>query len=206
METPSAPVIGVLGGIASGKSHVARVLAGPTGTVIDADLLAHEILASDEVTALVLEAFGEAVMGTDSRPDRAALARMAFRDPSIRERLEGWIHPRVRAKIRVALDEAKARNAGPVVLNVSLLLENDDEHGLATQCDHLVFVECDLDSRDQRAVSSRAWSPGEVARREQAQLPLAQKQARADHTIENRGSLEELDRHAHQLAKQLHNS
>jgi len=174
--------------------------------VIDADRLAHEILASDEVTALVLEAYGEEMLGSDGRPDRAALALKAFEDPSERVRLEGWIHPRVRAKIQVALDEAKARNSGPVVLDVPLLLENDEEHGLATQCDHLVFVECDLDSRDQRAVSSRAWSPGEVARREQSQLPVAEKQERADHTIENRGSLEDLDRSVRLLLEQLHDS
>jgi dephospho-CoA kinase len=104
------------------------------------------------------------------------------------------------------LDEAKARNTGPVVLDVPLLLENDEEHGLVAKCNHLVFVECDLDSREQRAVSSRTWSPGEVARREQSQLPLAEKQTRADHTIENRGSLEDLDRAARLLAEQLQNS
>ena len=204
--TSSAPVIGVLGGIASGKSRVASAIAGDGGAVIDADLLAHEVLSSQEVTALVLEAFGEEVLGSDGRPDRAALAERVFDDPSKRERLEDWIHPRVRAKIQVALDEAKARSTGPVVLDVPLLLENDEEHGLVSQCDHLVFVECDLDSRDQRAVSTRSWSPGEVARRERSQLPLAEKQARANHTIENRGSLEELDRAARLLAEQLQHS
>jgi len=202
----SAPVIGVLGGIASGKSHVAASLAGSGGAVIDADVLAHEVLASVEVTALVVEAFGEAALGGDGRPDRGALAELVFSDPAQRERLEGWIHPRVRAKIQVALDEAKARNTGPVVLDVPLLLENDAEHGLVAQCDHLVFVESDLDSREQRATASRGWSPGEVARREQSQLALAQKQTRADHTIVNRGSLEELDRAAKLLKEQLHNS
>ena len=204
--TPSAPVIGILGGIASGKSRAALAIAGSGGTVIDADRLAHEVLASDEVTALVVNAYGEEVLGSDGRPDRAVLAQSVFKDPSERERLEGWIHPRVRAKIQVALDEAKARNTGPVVLDVPLLLENDEEHGLVAQCDHLVFVECDLDSRDQRAVFSRTWSPGEVARREQSQFPLAEKQERADHTIKNRGSLEDLDRSARLLAEQLRNS
>ena len=205
-EPQQALVIGVLGGIASGKSHVAASLAGSGGAVIDADELAHEVLASDEVTALVVEAFGEAALGADGRPDRGALAELVFSDAGQRERLEGWIHPRVRAKIQVALDEAKARNTGPVVLDVPLLLENDAEHGLVAQCDHLVFVECDLDSREQRATASRGWSPGEVARREQSQLALAHKQARADHTIVNRGSLEELDRAAKLLDEQLHNS
>ena len=211
MSTPTpdpkkAPVIGVLGGIASGKSHVAASLAGFGGAVIDADELAHEVLASDEVTRLVVETFGEAALGSEGRPDRSALAELVFSDTGKRERLEGWIHPRVRAKIQVALDEAKARNTGPVVLDVPLLLENDAEHDLVSQCDHLVFVECDLDTREQRATASRGWSPGEVARREQSQLALAEKQERADHTIVNRGSLEELDRATKLLKDQLHNS
>ena len=205
-DSPSTPVLGVLGGIASGKSHVATVLAGAGGEVIDADELAHEVLASDEVTQLVSEAFGEDALGSDGRPDRAALAAIVFDDSEARERLEGWIHPRVRAKIQVALDEAKARNTGPVVLDVPLLLENDREHGLVAQCDHLVFVECDLDTREQRATASRGWSPGEVARREQSQLALTEKQERADHTIVNRGTLEELDRQTRLLRDQLHNS
>ena len=202
----TAPVIGVLGGIASGKSHVAASLARSGGAVIDADELAHEILASNEVTALVVDEFGEAALGSDGRPDRGALAELVFSDAGKRERLEGWIHPRVRAKIQAALDEAKARNTGPVVLDVPLLLENAAEHDLVSQCDHLVFVECDLDTREQRATASRGWSPGEVARREQSQLALAEKQERADHTIVNRGSLEDLDRAAELLREQLHNS
>ncbi|MDE0892290.1 MAG: dephospho-CoA kinase [Planctomycetota bacterium] len=196
-------VIGVLGGIASGKSYVASLLAGEKGAVIDADRLAHEVLASKEVTELVAEAFGKEVLGEDGRPDRSALAERVFDDPSARARLEGWIHPRVRAKIQAALDEAMAQEIEPVVLDVPLLLENDDEHGLVAKCDHLVFIECDLEARDQRAVLSRGWSPGEVAHREQSQNSLADKKARADYTIENRGSLEDLDQSARALREQL---
>ena len=177
-HSPNLRTFGVLGGIASGKSRVAHVLAGEGGLVIDADRLAHEVLASEELTALVAETFGEGLLGSDGRPDRAALAARVFDDPTARAKLEGWIHPRVRAKIQAALDEAKAQGIGPVVLDVPLLMVNDAEHGLVDKCDHLVFVECDLNTRDERAVDSRGWSPGEVARREQSQHPLAEKQAR----------------------------
>lgn len=202
-KRPSGAVIGVLGGIASGKSFVARQLAGDRGLVIDADLLAHEVLKSQELTELVTEAFGRGALGEDGRPDRGALAQRVFDDPAARAQLEGWIHPRVRAKIQVALDEAAAQEIGPVVLDVPLLLENDAEHGLVAKCDHLVFIESDLEARDQRAVLSREWSPGEVARREQSQHSLADKKARADYTIENRGSLDELDQSVRALREQL---
>ncbi len=202
-KRPSQLVLGVLGGIASGKSHVASLLAGESGVVIDADQLAHEVLASHELSQLVSEAFGQEVLGEDGRPDRSALAKRIFDEPSSRARLEGWIHPRVRAKIQAALDEAMAQEIGPVVLDVPLLLENDAEHGLVAKCDHLVFIECDLEARDQRAVSSRDWSPGEVARREQSQHSLADKKSRADYIIENRGSLKDLGESARALREQL---
>lgn len=191
---PPAPstVIGLLGGIASGKSAVARLLAGERGVVIDADALAREELGSPEMRARLAASFGPGVLRPDGSPDREALARRVFASAADRARLEGWIHPRVRARIRAALAEARAAGRTPVVLDVPLLLENDAQHGLAGECDFLVFVEADARLRDRRAVERRGWSPGEVLRREGAQLPLAEKRARARHVIENEGDLDEL--------------
>jgi len=191
---PSEPlVLGVLGGIASGKSAVARLLAGPDGEVIDADDLAHRALEEPEVLERVRARFGGEVLDPEGRPDRAAIARRAFRDPADRRALEGWIHPIVRVRIRELLDAARTRGVPRVVLDVPLLLENQAEHGLASQCDELVFVDADEDAREQRAMSARGWSRGEMARREASQLPLAEKRARAGHLILNDGDLEQLE-------------
>lgn len=203
MPAPSAPrprprapslVFGVLGGIASGKSAVARLLAGPRGVIIDADALVREVLASDEVRREIEGAFGREVFGPDGAVDRARLAARVFANAADRERLESFTHPRVRARIRARLEEARARHVPRIVLDVPLLLENDAQHHLVAECDRLVFVDADEAERDARAVLSRGWSKGEVSRRERAQLSLEHKRARADHVIVNRGTPADLER------------
>lgn len=200
---PPAPstVIGLLGGIAAGKSAVARLLVGERGVVLDADALAREELGSPEIRARLAAHFGPGVLHPDGSPDREAIAQRVFASAEERARLEGWIHPRVRARIRAALAEARAAGRSPVVLDVPLLLENDAQHGLAGECDFLVFVEADARLRDRRAVERRGWAPGEVERRERAQLPLAEKRARARHVVENDGDLDQLAARVAQLLR-----
>ncbi len=185
-------VIGVLGGIASGKSEVARQLAGEGGVVLDADRLALDVLHSPEVLEKLRQRFGEGLFGADGLPDRAALGERIFDDPEARRELEGWIHPAVRARISAELTEARAAARSPIVLDVPLLLENDAQHGLVGECDFLVFVETATDVRNRRAQERRGWPTGEVERRERAQIPLTEKRARARHVILNDSGLETL--------------
>lgn len=196
--TPSATgrpfVFGVLGGVASGKSAVAKALAGPEGAVVDADLEAHAVLREPEVVAEVRAAFGEGVLGPDGGVDRTALGAVVFRDPEARARLEALTHPRIRANLRARLEAARAARVPRIALDVPLLLENDARHGLAAECDALVWVETDPAVRSARAAATRGWSAGEVARREAAQWPAAAKRARARHVVQNNGTLEDLRR------------
>jgi dephospho-CoA kinase len=189
-------VVGVLGGIASGKSAAAALLAGPGGVVIDADRIAREVLEEPRVRAELERAFGPGVLGPGGAPDRAALARLAFADPAARARLESLTHPPVRARVRALLDAARARGVPMIVLDVPLLLENDAQHGLVGECDTLVFVEAAPALREARARAARGWTEGEVARREAAQMPLAAKRARADHVLANEAGPAELAREA----------
>ena len=186
--------MGLLGGIASGKSAVARMLAGPTGVVIDADEIAREVLETAAVRFELLATFGGTVFGRDGRPDRGALARKVFASPEARAKLESFTHPAIRARIRAALEAAVTAGVPRVVLDVPLLLENDHAHGLVAECDAIVFVDAGEDVRDERAVRSRGWKPGEVARREAVQAPLAQKRARARWIVQNQGTLAELEK------------
>ena len=186
-------VIGLSGGIASGKSAAARLLAGPEGVVIDADRLAHEALASGEVRALVLEHFGPGVFNAESELDRAALARVVFEDPAQRALLEGWIHPRVRVIMEQRLAESRAQGVPRIVLDVPLLFENDDQHQLLRQCDVLVFVDADTATRTERVERTRGWQRDELSRRESCQLPLDEKRERSDHVLANDGDLEHLE-------------
>ena len=192
-QDPTPLVIGVLGGIASGKSRVAARLAGPSGVVIEADRLAHGVLASDELRPRLVGLFGPGVLGPEGGIDRAAIAREVFSRPDLRRELERLVHPRVREAIAAALGQARAEGRPRIVLDVPLLLENDREHNLVAACDRLVFVDAPLALRERRARERRGWAAGEVARREAAQLPLAEKRARAHHVIDNHGDLAALE-------------
>lgn len=186
-------IVGVLGGIASGKSVVARRLAGPTGIVIDADAEARAVLASEELRPELVRAFGPEVLQPDGTPDRAALAARVFGDERARVRLEALTHPRIRARMSAALEDALARGIPRVVLDVPLLVENEAQHGLLARCHELWFVEASLEAREARARATRGWKAGEVERRERAQRPLAEKRALADVVLPNTGTLAELE-------------
>jgi len=189
-------VLGVLGGIASGKSTVARLLAGAEGVVISADELAREALDSPAVLERVRARFGAAAIAPDGRADRAVLARLVFdaeRGAKLRAELEGWTHPLVRDRIEERLRAARAAGVPRIVLDVPLLLENDAELDLARLCDVLVFVDVHDAERERRAQRTRGWKSGEVARREAAQLPLFAKKQRAHHVLPNDQGLPELN-------------
>jgi dephospho-CoA kinase len=201
-----ALVVGVLGGIASGKSAVARLLAAPDGVVISADALAQEVLDSPAVVARLAARHGPAVLRADGRVDRAFLARLVFdpeRGAEHRKELEGWTHPAVRDRIMARLGAARASGHDPIVLDVPLLLENDSSHGLARSCDVLVFVDSPVEAREQRARRERGWQPGELARREAAQMSPEAKRTRAHHVIENHRGLSELERAVERLRQKL---
>jgi len=196
-------VIGLSGGIGSGKSAVARLLAGPDGEVIDADRLAREALGSERVRGLVRERFGGGVFDATGAIDRDALARVVFTDPEQRRALEGWIHPQVRVTMARRLSEGRARGVPRIVLDVPLLFENDTEHHLVGECDRLVFVDADAGIREQRVLRDRGWAPGELARRESCQAPLDQKRARSDHVIRNDADLDQLASAVRRLSEEL---
>ena len=202
---PGGPtlVVGVLGGIASGKSLAAQELAGSEGLVLDADAIAHGVLASPEITARVREAFGAEVLGADGTPDRARLAAQVFADPELRQRLEGWIHPAVRANIAAELADARASRVPLVVLDVPLLLENEAQHDLVAQCDVLVFIDTPAEDRKSRASATRGWDEREVARREANQLPLTRKRSRATHVLENSDTAQAFRQRARALRAEL---
>lgn len=196
-------VVGVLGGIASGKSLVARLLAGDGGAVVDADRLAREVLESPEVRSRLRERFGDEVFDERGEILRDALARRVFARAEDRKALESWTHPAVRARISAEVAALRSAGRSPIVLDVPLLAENDAEHGLARACDALVFVEVDRAERERRARTTRGWEPGELSRREAAQLPLDRKRALATHVISNRTDTNDLAAAVQRLRREL---
>jgi len=181
-------IVGLLGGIASGKSTVADHLARRGAHLIDADRIAHEVLGSEEIAPRIRAEFGDGVMDDSGRPDRRRIGDVVFGDPAKLGALERLIHPRVRERIKEEIEEAE--DVPAVVVDAPLLIEG----GLVEIVDVLVFVVAPTQARIARARAQRGWEPDEVSRREARQVDLAEKRDRARLTIRNDGSLEDLER------------
>ncbi|MBE7492682.1 MAG: dephospho-CoA kinase [Planctomycetes bacterium] len=179
-------VFALVGGVASGKSTVARAFEKLGATVIDADAEGHEVLKDAQVRHEIRQAFGD-VFAADGSVDRAKLGAAVFGDAAKLERLNGITHPRIRARTQAKLDAAIRGDAKAVVLDISLLLESKAYEG---KYDVLLYVACPEDERERRAEAKRGWPRGEVQKRQQHQLSLDTKRALADAVIDNGGSEE----------------
>jgi dephospho-CoA kinase len=182
------PIIGVVGGIASGKSLIAGQLGRQGALVISADALAHEVLQYNDVQRAVRERWGDAVFAADGKVDRAALARIVFAPPpdgpAELRHLEQLIHPEVARLTHERLEAVQREATAPaVVLDVPLLVES----GWNQLCDRIVYVDAPRDERLSRAVA-RGWSQEDFSRREAAQESLAAKRNASDVVIDNSAS------------------
>lgn len=180
MAERSPPVLGVTGAVAAGKSALSRLLAALGADVVDVDGLGHEVLATPEVRDAVVREFGRSVRAADRSIDRAALARVAFASDGARRHLEDIVHPAVRKLVDARLAASKAPL---VVLDCALLFEG----GLDALCDRTTAVEAPERDRFARALAAHGWDEDEVRRRMAAQLPPAEKSARADDVVVNDG-------------------
>jgi dephospho-CoA kinase len=188
--SPGKPIIGLTGGIGSGKSTVAEILRDLGAAVIDADRLNHEELNSPEVLAELRRWWGEQVMGPDGLADRAAIRRIVAANPAQRERLERLVHPRIDRRRRELTSSYQADTAVRAIVYDTPLLH---EVGLAKFCSCLVFVEADRPVRLER-VRRRGWSDEDLERFEKSQLPLDTKSGRADYRVVNNSDVADLRR------------
>jgi dephospho-CoA kinase len=183
------PVIGLIGGIGSGKSAVAAAFARQGARVVEGDRLGHEALCQPEILARVAVRW-PTVIGPDGQVQRRKLAEVVFADAAERKALEEITHPYIKRRIAEEVAAAKSDPAARlVVIDAAVMLEADWDR----VCDRLVFVEAPPELR-RRRVADRGWSAAELEARERAQLPLTAKAARADHVLANAGTLEEIDR------------
>ncbi len=180
--------IGLTGGIGSGKSTVSALLAERGAVVVDADRIAREVVAPGTPgLARVVEEFGEGVLAADGSLDRQALAAIVFGDAGARARLDGIVHPLVRAR---SLELLAAVPEGAVVVNdVPLLVET----GQAASYDLVLVVEADPATRVSRLVQ-RGLTAEDARARMAAQASDEQRRAVADVVLDNSGSPEELAR------------
>ena len=184
------PIIGLTGGIGSGKSTVAGVLRDLGAAVIDADRLNHEELNAPEVLEELRRWWGEQAVGPEGRADRAAIRRIVADDAVQRQRLEHLVHPRIDRRRRELMDRYQADPGVRAIVWDAPLLH---EVGLAEECDCLVFVEADRSVRLDR-VRQRGWTAEDLEKFERSQLPLDTKRDRADYRVVNSSDIADLRR------------
>ena len=174
-------VFGLLGGIGSGKSAVARAFAKHGATILDADRIAHRVLDRPRVRAALVRRWGRGILGPDGRVSRAALAARAFASARDARALNGIVHPAIRREMEQEIRRLKASGKKAVVVDAPLLIEARAH----TLCDVLVYVHAPEAARRRRVRSRSGWSAAELKRRERFQAPLRTKRRMARVVIDN---------------------
>jgi dephospho-CoA kinase len=181
--------IGLIGGVASGKSAVARQFAERGAVILYADRVGHEVLREAAVVEQLVARWGPKILTAPGEISRSVVAKIVFAPggEAHRQFLNSVTHPRIAARLAAQLSELRQTNCPAAVLDAALLLEA----GWDRLCDQIVFVDVPREQRLERA-QSRGWDAGELARRETTQLPLEEKKRRATVCLDNSGSFAEL--------------
>jgi len=193
-------IIGLTGGIACGKSTVSAELRALGAAIVDADALAHELSQPHQpIYNAYVEHFGREIVTADGTLDRAAIARRVFADPAVRAEVEAIAHPIIRSAAEERLRAARDENKRAAVLDVPLLFEA----GWDALADETWVVALPREEQLARLLArDTSMDAGEARARIAAQMPLAEKCARADVVIDNSGTVEELREYIGKLWKE----
>ena len=193
-------LVGLTGGIASGKSTVAEILKRQGAAIINADILAREVVEPDrQAWTEIVNAFGTAVLQPDRALDRQKLRAIIFDDPDARKKLESIIHPQVRALAEQRIREHAAAGYAVIVYEVPLLFEGNLQEWLRP----VILVACDVDTQRNRLQSRDNLSAAQAQKHIDAQMSLEAKRRLADYVIENNGSLEDLKRQVQAVLEKI---
>ncbi|MBQ18247.1 MAG: dephospho-CoA kinase [Planctomycetaceae bacterium] len=185
-----APVVGLVGGIGSGKSALAEWVSQHAPVVVlDGDHFGHQALQEDEARQQILNRFPECNPG-NQQVDRRILATLVFGDTpaarAARAELESIIHPRIHRSLQTKIQEHRTRaDCDAILVDAAVLFEA----GWDTLCDHVVYVEVPESQRLARVTSTRDWDRTDYLARQASQWPLDRKQAAADTSLDNSGPL-----------------
>jgi dephospho-CoA kinase len=181
-------VVGLTGGIGSGKSTVSALLAAKGAVVVDADAVVHELQRpGTAVFEAMVDRFGNGIVAADGSLDRSAVANIVFNDPDALADLNGIVHPAVGAEIVRRMDELSTTDA-VVVLDVPLMVESARGYPVAG----LIVVDVDPEVALRRLVEQRGMREDDARARISRQASREERRARADVVIENSGSLDDL--------------
>ncbi|MDQ7827692.1 MAG: dephospho-CoA kinase [Armatimonadota bacterium] len=199
-----ARVIGLTGGVASGKSTVAAMLRALGAVVLDADAIVRELQQpGTPVFQAIVEAFGPGVVRADGTLDRAALGRRVFADPEARRRLNAIVHPAVRERLHQEVERLQRRLPADAVIVLDLPLLLDTAPRQAYPLEGVIVVVADEGTQVARLRARDGLDEAAARQRLAAQRPVREKAAEADWVIDNSGSLEETRRQVEALWRRL---
>jgi dephospho-CoA kinase len=198
------PVIGLVGGVGSGKSALARSLdARDDVVVINGDKVGHQVLTIPSVIQDIRHKFGESVLTPQGDIDRTVLGRLVFGADSVRkearESLQAIVHPKIRDRFRELIDLARASTTTRIViLDAAVLLES----GWQSLCDFVVFIDVPVEQRLSR-IETRGWNSKELNSREASQWPIEKKRDTANFIVDNSGDLADAGQALEQIIDNL---
>jgi dephospho-CoA kinase len=186
-------VIGLVGGVGSGKSHLARLLCETHPIqIVEGDVAGHQVLTEPDVKDKLRATFGSAIFTPDGEVDRRQVGRLVFgaapEQLAARRQLEQIVHPRIAEILARQVTLARSHpHVEAVILDAALLLEAN----WRDLCDVVVFVDTPFEQRLERVGQSRGWGRDELVRREASQFPLDRKRKEADDVVDNSGDVQD---------------
>jgi dephospho-CoA kinase len=193
-------LVGLTGGIASGKSTVAAILRRLGASIVNADELSREVVqpgqdAWNEIT----KSFGSDILQEDMTLDRKKLRKIVFDNPEARKKLEAIIHPRVRALAEKRISELAASGSSVIVYEVPLLFEAQIHLWLRP----VILVACNIDTQKKRLLERDHLTKPEAQQHLDAQMSLEEKRKLADYIIENDGAMEDLEQQVRTVLQKI---
>lgn len=194
-------LVGLTGGIASGKSLVARVLKDLGAHIIDADRIVHELLQPDQQAwQEVIDYFGKDILLPDDGIDRRKLGEIVFNNAEKRAWLNSCLHPKVFKVYTAQVQHIRSRHPDIIIVfDAALLIET----GYHRKMDRTIVVYSDIEQQIERLTSRDTFSREQALSRITSQMPLSEKRSHADYVIDNTGTREDTERQARELFKQL---
>lgn len=201
IKIPAMKVLGLTGNIASGKSTVARMLERSGARIIDADLIAREVVEPEKPAwADIVRKFGPGILSADGTVDRRRLGEIVFADEGKRRLLMDITHPRIKEAVRERLSGYREENAPVVVIEAALIVESG---GLREFLDGLIVVTADEESQIERLMNRSAHTREEALARIGSQMPAGEKALHADYIIDNSGTEEETEAEVKKLWEKI---
>ncbi len=200
------PVIGLVGGVGSGKSSIANHLCSHRLiVVIDGDAVGHRVLEEVQIKDQIRQIFGDLVFDDRGKIDRSRLGSRVFgespQQQQSRNELEKLVHPRIKELLSDQIDQVRQDGTDEAIfLDAAILFEA----GWNDLCDSVVFIDTPLSARRRRVAESRGWNEETLEKRELSQWPLARKRQHANGTIDNSNSLDDAARQLEQILNGIH--